>query len=263
MVRIRCDDLVTSVDGRELEASRMPGFDPDQVRVLTFDIFGTVVDWRTGVAEQIADVAAGRGVDLDAFAFADAWRDGYGPSMDRVRRGERPWTYLDTLHRELLDDLLGLHGVADAFDEPARRRLVRAWHRLPAWDDSVSGLTRLRTRYVLGTLSNGGFALLTNLVKAAGLPFDCILSAELAQAYKPDPQAYLSAARYLDVDPGRIMMVAAHGSDMLGARGAGLRTAFVERPAEKGPHRRPEVAGDVPSDLAVRSLTELADVLGC
>jgi len=235
----------------------------EEVTVLAFDIFGTTVDWRTGVADQVADIAAQRGVALDAGAFADAWRDRYLPSMERVRHGERDWVYLDTLHRESLDQLLDLHGVADAFDEPARLRLVRAWHRLPAWDDAIDGLSRLRARYVIAALSNGGFALLTNLIKTAHLPFDCILSAELAHTYKPDPQVYRVAASLLDVAPERMMMVAAHARDIEGARSAGLRTAFLERPTEKGPERVADVASDATSDIAIHGLSELADTLGC
>ncbi|MFD0686082.1 haloacid dehalogenase type II [Actinomadura fibrosa] len=237
------------------------GFDPGSVRVVACDIFGTTVDWRTGVAEQVAEIAAGRGVELDGGAFADAWRDRYLPSMRRVNDGERDWAYLDTLHRESLDELLELHGVAGAFGEDARRRLVRSWHRLPAWDDSVDGLARLRERYVVAALSNGGFALLTNLVKEAGLPFDCILSAELARAYKPDPRAYLTAVGLLDVEPSEVLMVAAHAWDIDGAREAGLRTAFLERPLEKGPARGADRAEDTRSDLAVRGFGELADLL--
>ncbi len=232
------------------------------VRVIACDIFGTTVDWRTGVADQVAEVAAAARVELDAGRFADAWRDRYRPSMQAVNDGQRAWTYLDTLHRESLDALLAEQGLAAAFDEAARRRMVHAWHRLPAWDDSVPGLARLRQRYTVTTLSNGGFALLTSLVKAAGLPFDCILSAEVAKRYKPDPVPYLMMARLLDVAPGDILMVAAHGWDLVGARKAGLRTAFLERPRERGPHRTADAAADVSADISVTSFEALADALG-
>lgn len=235
----------------------------DQVCALTVDIFGTTVDWRTGVAGQIVEVAADCGAELDAGAFADAWRDRYLPSMQRVNNGERGWAYLDTLHRESLDALLEEYSVAAKFGEAARRRLVRAWHRLPAWPDAVDGLARLRRRYVLAALSNGGFALLTHLVKSAGLPFDCILSAELARCYKPALQPYRTAAALLDLDPANVLMVACHGWDLDGARAAGLRTAFVERPREKGPDRTADRADDVTSDLAVPGFPELAAALGC
>lgn len=245
----------------------MPQPAVDRVTVLAFDVFGTVVDWRTGVAAQVAEVAAAYGVDLDAGAFTDAWRDHYGPSTRSVNSGHRAWAYLDTLHRESLDGLLAEFGVADRVDEDARRRLVRAWHRLPAWPDAADGLARLRHRYLLATLSNGGMALLTGLVKAAGLPFDCILSAELARAYKPARQVYLTAAGLLDVPPDQVLMVAAHADDLAGAAAAGLRTAFLERPAERGPHRTADRAVDVTAqgvaDLVVTGFADLADALGC
>ncbi|MFW6695055.1 haloacid dehalogenase type II [Streptomyces sp. MAR4 CNX-425] len=236
---------------------------PAGVRAVAFDVFGTTVDWRTGVAEQVGAVARRCGAELDGGAFADAWRERYLPSMARVNGGERPWAYLDALHRESLDELLERHGVGAAFDEAARRELVRAWHRLPPWADAAEGLARLRGRYVVAALSNGGFALLTALVKAAGLPFDCILSAELARRYKPDPAPYLTAARLLDVEPGELLMVACHGWDLAGARAAGLRTAFVARPREKGPAGGADRAADVPADLAAADFTDLADRLGC
>lgn len=241
----------------------MPTLDPGRVRVLAFDVFGTTVDWWTGVSRQVAGIAAARGVDLDAGAFADAWRDRYRPSTERVNRGERAWAYLDTLHRESLDELLDAFGVGAAFDEAARGDLVRTWHRLPAWPDAVPGLARLRRRYLVATLSNGGVRLLTDLVKAAGLPFDCVLSAELARAYKPAPAVYRTAAALLDVAPAEVLMVAAHRPDLDGAGAAGLRTAFVERPTERGPNRTADRAADVPADLTVTGFTELADALDC
>lgn len=240
----------------------MTDFQPSAIRVVACDVFGTTVDWRSGVADQVAAIADGR-AELDAGAFTDDWRDRYRPGLLRVNRGEREWAYLDTLHRESLDELLAEYGVADAFDEEARQRLVEVWHRLPAWPDSVEGLARLRGRCITAALSNGGFALLTHLVKAAELPFDCILSAQLARAYKPAAEVYLTAARLLDVDPAEILMVAAHKWDLIGAAEAGLRTAFVSRPREKGPHRSADSADDVSADLSVDSFTALADALGC
>jgi 2-haloacid dehalogenase len=183
--------------------------------------------------------------------------------MRRVRDGEREWVNLDQLHRESLDALLARHGVEAVLDEEARERLVRAWHRLPAWEDTVAGLARLRTRYVTATLSNGGFALLTHLVKAARLPFDCVLSAELVRAYKPDPRVYRSAADLLAVTADQVLLVAAHWFDLDGAAAAGLRTAFLERPREKGPDRDADHLGGGTSDLSVSSFVELADALGC
>ncbi|HET9142199.1 haloacid dehalogenase type II [Actinophytocola sp.] len=233
------------------------------VKVLAFDIFGTTVDWWTGVGEQAGRLAAERGIQLDGAGFAEDWRGRYVPSMDRVRRGELPWENLDALHRRSLDDLLDEWGIGAAFDEPARAELVRTWHRLPAWPDAAGGLARLRTRYILAATSNGGFALLTNLVKAEGLPFDCIVSAELARHYKPDREAYLTVATLLDVEPAEVMMVAAHVWDLAGARAAGLRTAFVERPLEKGPDGRADRAEDARADLVATSFTDLAGQLGC
>jgi 2-haloacid dehalogenase len=241
----------------------MTGVDPAEIRVLAVDVFGTTVDWYTGVASQLAELFGSLGLAVDAGGFASAWRGRYLPSMRRVQDGARPWAYLDTLHRESLDDLLVEHGIADRLDESARRAAVHAWHRLPPWPDSAPGLARLRTRYVLAALSNGGFALLTHLVKAGRLPFDCIVSAELARSYKPDPQVYRTAAALLDVQPGQVLMVAAHAWDLAGAAAAGLRTAFVERPAEKGPHRSADRATDATSDLAATSFADLADQLGC
>jgi 2-haloacid dehalogenase len=241
----------------------MPELDASAIRVLTFDLFGTTVDWHTGVAEQVGEVARERGVELDAAAFAEAWRGRYRPSLQRVNSGERDWAYLDTLHRESLDDLLDEHGVAEAFDEHARRRLVRAWHRLPAWEDAVEGLARLRRRYLVAVLSNGGFAQLTNLVKAADLPFDCIVSAELTRSYKPATAAYLTAVRLLDVEPGQVLMVACHRWDLDGARKVGLHTAFVERPDEKGPNHAADRADEVDSEVKATSFTDLAGILGC
>lgn len=234
----------------------------ESVRVVACDIFGTTVDWYTGVTRQVAKVFEDVGVTVEAGLFASQWRELYGPSMQRVRDGERGWAKLDVLHRESLDSLLRRHDIADAVDEASRIRLVHAWHRLPAWDDTVAGLARLRTRFVTATLSNGGFALLTNLVKAAGLPFDCVVSAELFQAYKPDPRVYRGAADLLDVAPDQIVLVAAHGQDIDGAAAAGLRTAFLERPREKGPHGEADRAADVNSDWTASSFLELADRLG-
>jgi 2-haloacid dehalogenase len=232
-----------------------------EVRVLAFDVFGTTVDWRTGVAEQVGRLAATRGVTLDGGAFADDWRRRYVPSMDLVRRGELPWMYLDALHRRSLDEMLEERGIGAAFDDSARAELVRAWHRLPAWPDSVAGLERLRGRFTVAAVSNGGFALLTNLIKAAGLPFDCIVSAELARHYKPDPAVYLTVAELLDVRPAEVMLVAAHVWDIQGARNAGLATAFVERPLEKGPDGQADRAAEAKADLSVGSFIELADRL--
>src|SRR5262249_37244873 len=194
--------------------------------------------------------------------LARDWRGQYGPSMQRVRDGDRGWANLDVLHRDSLDELLRQRGIADTVDEPARRRLVRAWHHLPAWGDTIPGLTRLRTRHVTAALSNGGFALLTNLIKAAELPFDCIVSAELIRAYKPDPRVYRAAAELLDVEPAQVLMVAAHRRDLEGAAEAGLCTAFLERPTEQGPNGSADRAIDGSNNFTVSSFLQLAEQLG-
>ncbi|GAA5115933.1 haloacid dehalogenase type II [Pseudonocardia adelaidensis] len=231
--------------------------------MLAFDVFGTSVDWWTGITCQVTGIAAARGIDVDAAALAGAWRDRYLPSMARVRTGERPWTPLDTLHRESLDDVLDELGLADRFAEAVREQLVRCWYRLPAWDDVAGGLDRLRGRYLVVALSNGGFALLTHLAKHAGLRFDAVLSAELARTYKPDPAVYRTAAGLLGVEPARMLLVACHGWDITGAANAGLRTAFLERPGEKGPDHTADRAVDTSADLVVRGVGELAAALGC
>jgi 2-haloacid dehalogenase len=226
------------------------------VRALVFDVFGTVVDWRGGVAREVRRLLPG----MDAQAFADAWRDRYVPSMEGVRRGKRAWANLDTLHRESLDTLLAEAGVDPG--EETRAELVLAWHRLDPWPDSVEGLTRLRERYVVATLSNGDVALLVDMAKRGGLPWDAVLSAELFGHYKPDAEVYDGAGRLLGVAPEQLMLVAAHVHDLAAARGRGLRTAYVHRPHELGHDERgPGVtppSTDPDADLNVTSLTELA-----
>jgi len=228
------------------------------VRALVFDVFGTVVDWRAGVARESRRLL---GDVVDAEALADAWRGRYVPSMDRVRRGELPWTSLDDLHRASLDELLAELGVPDV-PEPVRSELVLAWHRLEPWPDSVAGLTRLKARHVIASLSNGNVALLVDMAKHGGLPWDTVLSAELFGHYKPDPAVYDGAARLLGLPPERVLMVAAHTSDLAAARARGLRTAYVHRPGEKGPAAAPPPATEPEADFSVASLTELATHLG-
>jgi len=234
------------------------------LRALIFDVFGTVVDWRGGIIREGAELSTVRpGLELDWPAFADAWRSRYLPSMNRVRSGEQPWANLDALHRGSLDELLAEFGVAAAVGEDDRRRLVTAWHRLDPWPDSVAGLTRLKRRYTIAPLSNGNVALLVNMAKRAGLPWDLVLSAELVRHYKPDAETYLSAPRLLGLEPGQVMMVAAHLDDLAAARAHGLRTGYVLRPDERGPGGeapRPRAHDEL--DLVVDSLTELADRLG-
>ncbi|TWF77457.1 2-haloacid dehalogenase [Pseudonocardia hierapolitana] len=229
----------------------------DDIRALVFDVFGTVVDWRSGVARDVRRLLPG----VDAEAFADAWRGRYVPSMERVRRGELPWTSLDELHRASLDELLAELGLPDV-SESVRTELVLAWHRLDPWPDSVGGLTRLKARYVIASLSNGNVALLVDMAKHGRLPWDTVLSAELFGHYKPDPEVYDGAARLLGLPPERVLMVAAHTSDLAAARARGLRTAYVHRPGEHGPVTAPPPKTDPEADVSVASLPELATHLG-
>ena len=235
---------------------------PD-VDALVFDVFGTVVDWRSGVVRDGRRLGERRGLDVDWAAFADAWREEYEPSMERVRRGEIPWRNLDALHRESLEDLLDRFGLEGLTDEEVEH-LNRVWHRLDPWPDSIPGLERLRPHYVIAPLSNGHVRLLTNMAKRAGIPWDLILSAELSGHYKPDEAAYLTAVDLLDLEPDEVLMVAAHERDLDAAREAGLHTAYVHRPTEWGPEaaedaERPD---DSAYDVVAEDVLDLADRLG-
>jgi 2-haloacid dehalogenase len=233
------------------------------VGALVFDVFGTVVDWRAGVAREAARLL---GPGVDAAAFADAWRARYQPSMERVRAGERPFVPLDVLHRESLPAALaevGIDGVGmDGVADDVAAELVLAWHRLDPWPDAVPGLTRLRSRHVLAPLSNGGVRLSVDLARRGGLPWDLVLGAEVVGRYKPDPEVYDSAPRLLALPPSRVLMVAAHVEDLAEARARGLRTAYVHRPLEFGGDPAPPRT-DPGADLSVSSLEELAAALGC
>ena len=228
------------------------------VKALTFDVFGTVVDWRSSIIKEGEALGARKGLKIDWVAFADAWRGGYAPAMDRVRSGALPWTKIDALHRMTLDRLLAEFGI-QGLDEAERDQFNRAWHRLAPWPDSVAGLTRLRRRYVLATLSNGNVSLLTNMAKAAGLPWDCILSAELCRHYKPDPETYQMAVELLSLQPHEVMLVAAHNSDLVAAAAQGLRTAFIARPTEYGPNQTKDLRAEHDFDVVARDLGDLAD----
>ncbi len=230
------------------------------VQALTFDVFGTVVDWRGSIIREGEALGATHGLEVDWAAFADAWRGGYRPSMARVRSGELPWTKLDALHRMILDELLEKHGIS-TLSEAGKQHWNRVWHRLTPWPDSVPGLTRLRQHYVLATLSNGNVALLTNMAKHGSLPWDCILSAEIVRHYKPDPETYLGAAELLGLQPSEVMMVAAHKSDLKAAQAVGLRAAFVPRPLEFGPGVEVDVEPDPDFDVHARDFNDLADQL--
>ncbi|HZZ37259.1 MAG TPA: haloacid dehalogenase type II [Caulobacteraceae bacterium] len=232
-----------------------------EIRALAFDVFGTVVDWRSSVARETGATLEPKGYDLDWPAFADRWRARYQPAMEKVRSGERPWTILDDLHRE---NLIGLMSESDVsgLTEAEIDDLNRAWHRLDPWPDTVEGLGRLKRRFILATCSNGNVALMVNMAKRAGLPWDAILGAETARAYKPAPEAYDRTVAMLGLKPGQCMMVAAHPYDLTAAAARGLRTAYVHRPLEFGDAgERPWPAEDR-FDIAVGSFTELADVLG-
>ena len=237
------------------------GAEHTEIKALTFDVFGTVVDWRSSIIEEGRELGRSKGLDVDWARFADAWRGKYGPSMDRVRRSDIPWQNLDALHRASLDDLLVEFGI-EGLSEPEKDHLSRAWHRLRPWPDAVPGLTRLRARYVLATLSNGNVALLVNMAKRAGLPWDCILSAELARAYKPDPAVYRMAADLLGLPPAQVMMVAAHAGDLRAAAATGLRTAYVPRPLEWGPDGTPAESPAPSFDVVATDFNDLADKLG-
>jgi 2-haloacid dehalogenase len=231
------------------------------VRALTFDVFGTVVDWRGTIIREGRRLARAKDMRVDWPAFADAWRGGYRPAMDRVRRGDLPWTNLDALHRLILDSLLDRFGLGD-LDAAERDELNRVWHRLRPWPDAVPGLRRLRRRFVTAALSNGNLALLTNMARHAGLPWDCILSADIAQHYKPDPEVYATAVRLLDLPAAQILMVAAHPDDLQAAARAGMRTAFVPRPQEWGLGRAAAVPPGVTFDLTATDFRDLAAKLG-
>lgn len=232
------------------------------MEALTFDVFGTLVDWRSGVIAEASALGAKRGVDADWARLADAWRGLYAPYMGRVRMGELPWTNFDRLHRMSLDQVLQEMGV-EGFDDDDRDELTRAWERLPAWPAAASGLERLKRRYEVSTLSNGNRSQQQALIRFARLPIDRIQSAEDFHHYKPDPEVYLGAASALGVAPDRVMMVAAHKGDLRAAQAAGLRAAFVERPLEKGPGGGADMLPDPDSDIQAADYDDLATQLGC
>ena len=238
----------------------MQGKQPPEVRALTFDVFGTVVDWRSTLIREGRALGQAKSLSVDWTAFADAWRDGYGPAMNRVRQGELPWKTIDELHRLILDDLLGRFDI-QGLSESEKADLNRVWHRLDPWPDSAEGLARLKTKFIVASLSNGNVALLVNMAKHAGLPWDAVLSAELAGRYKPDREVYLKAAELLGLPPAKVMMVAAHKGDLRAAKAAGLRTAFVPRPKER-PNRRIDLSYDTSFDVNARDFLDLADQLG-
>lgn len=233
------------------------------VRALLFDVFGTVVDWRSGVAREATPFLRRRGAEsADPLAFADAWRASYQPAMEQVRSGRRRFTRLDVLHRENLETILPDFGI-DPATVPASElnELNLAWHRLDPWPDAVAGLTRLKTSFIIATLSNGNIALMLDMAKRAGLPWDAILGAEVVQAYKPMPEAYLRTADILAMRPEQICLVAAHNGDLAAARKCGLRTAFIPRPAEHGPNQTTDLRPDQEWDVVAADFGALAEKL--
>lgn len=235
----------------------------DDVRALVFDTFGTVVDWRGSIARRAERAARAKGLELDGDAFARAWRAGYRPGLERVIRGERPFTPIDTIHRERLDEILGEFGVADAFDEAERAEMVLWWHRLDPWPDSVPGLRRLGTRYLIGPLSNGSTVLLASMAKRAGIPWDFIMSSSIVRAYKRDPAAYLNCCEALGLETRQVMMCAAHNDDLEAAQSHGMRTAYINRPYEYGPDQKKDFEATGDFDIVTDEIGGIADALGC
>jgi len=229
------------------------------VRAVLFDVFGTVVDWRSGIAAAVRAFASAHDLDVDPEAFADQWRERYAPSMSRVREGRRPFVTLDVLHRENLDEVLAASGLdAASFGPGELDGLARAWHFLPPWPDSVAGITQIKQGYIVGPMSNGNTELLLDMARAGGLPWDLILGSDVTRAYKPDPVAYVKPAEFLGLDPAGIMLAAAHNSDLAAARAAGLATAFIARPDEGGPGQAANLAPAADWDVITSSLTGLA-----
>jgi 2-haloacid dehalogenase len=234
----------------------------ESIAALTFDVFGTVVDWRGSLIREGVALSRRTGIAADWGGFADAWRGRYQPSLADVREGRRPWTRLDDLHRESLDRLLPEFGL-DGLSKAERADLNLAWHRLDPWPDAVAGLDRLRQHFILATLSNGNIRLLVDMAKRAGLPWDAILGAEVAKAYKPLPAAYLVTADLLNLPPERCLMVATHYADLVAARGQGFKTCYVWRRAEFGPRAKDDLPAEHDLDLVVENFLDLADRLGC
>jgi 2-haloacid dehalogenase len=235
----------------------------EQLKALLFDVFGTCVDWRAGIIREGELLGRAHGLThVDWATFADAWRALYQPQMDNVRTGQRPWTKLDDLHRESLEMVLRDFGIADI---PAAdlEEFNRAWHRLDPWPDTIEGLARLKTRYIIAPNSNGNVALILNMAKRAGMPWDAILGAEIARAYKPMPDEYLRNVEILGLASSQVMMVAAHNHDLVAARACGLRTGFVARPQEHGPGQTTDLEPEHAYDMVALDFVDLARRMGC
>ncbi len=231
-------------------------------KALLFDVFGTVVDWRSSIIAEGEAFGRAQGLDLDWGAFADGWRAKYQPSMRRVREGETGWIKLDDLHRQNLLELLEEFAITGLSDDEIEH-WNKVWHRLEPWPDSVAGLTRLKRKFILATLSNGNVALLVNMAKHGGLPWDAVLGAEVARHYKPQPEAYLMTAEFLGLAPDECLMVAAHNGDLVAAAGCGLGTAFVHRPTEYGPGQSTDLEAENDYDYVAEDFVHLAGQLGC
>lgn len=230
-----------------------------EIKALVFDVFGTVVDWRSSIILESREIGAAKNISRDWESFADSWRSKYGPFMNKVRQGSLSWTNLDDLHYMALEELLSEFEIQD-FDDNDKKNLNTAWHRLDPWPDAIQGLNKLRESYIIAPLSNGNLALLTNMAKRAGLPWDCILSAELAHAYKPDQEVYRMAAKLLGLAPGQLLMVAAHPGDLMASQQAGLQTAFIPRPFEHGQNQNSNTDAETIShfDIVAKDIVDLA-----
>jgi 2-haloacid dehalogenase len=231
-------------------------------RALIFDVFGTVVDWHGSVAREVRALAKEKGLRVNAVKFAKAWRAGYRPAMDRVLRGEAPFQKIDAIHRAILEDILQQFKVTTLTEEE-KAHLNLVWHRLKPWPDTVRGLKRLKSKFIIATLSNGNTSLLVNMAKHAGLPWDTVFSSDTFKLFKPDPGMYLGAAGALDLEPAQVMMVAAHKPDLRAAAKCGLQTAFVKRPLEHGRGGAPDLASEADFTINAESFLDLADQLGC
>lgn len=223
-----------------------------------FDVFGTIVDWRSGVANVSQHFFDRKNLDENPYAFADAWRAKYQPAMEKIRSGNRGYFSLDILHRENLDELLTHLDLTDVFNEKEKQELNRAWEQLPPWADCVPGLSAIKQKAIIAPCSNGSIALMTRLAKFGSLPWDCILGAEIAQNYKPHPDAYLKSVAALGLQPKEVMMVAAHNSDLIAARSCGLLTGFVARPTEHGPGQTIDLEPTEDWDVIINKIGQLA-----
>ncbi len=231
------------------------------IKALTFDTFGTVVDWRTSIINDLTAYGQAQGLNVDWAAFVDEWKNAYKPGMDNVRKGKWPWITIDGIYRKSLDEMAPRYGL-DKLDEAGRHHINRVWHRLLPWPDVVPGLTRLKKKFLISTLSNGDVDMLANMAKLGGLPWDVILCGQVFRHFKPDPEIYLGAIEMLGCKPHEVMMVAAHNDDLKHARSHGMRTGFVLRPTEYGPQQQTNLKAAEPWDVIAKDFGELATALG-